>query len=188
MATPKPDSKRDLVLAAATRVIAAYGVSAPTASIAKEAGVANGSLFNCFPTKADLLNQLYIELKTEMATVAMAGMPETGDLRARSLHMWNHTLRWASASPEKRRVLARLGVADEITPATLEAGHQIMAPIARLLDESRRNGPMRDAPLPFLANLLGALTDTTADYMIRDPANAETHCASGFEALWRIVA
>lgn len=188
MATPKPDTKRDQILAAATRVIAMHGVAAPTAAIAKEAGVANGSLFNAFPTKADLLNHLYRELKSERAVLSMEDMPATADLRARSLHMWNRTLHWATTYPDKRRVLARLGVSEEITPETLEYGHQVMAPIARLLDESRRNGPMRDAPLPFLANILGALTETTADYMIRDPANAETHCAAGFEALWRIVA
>ena len=56
MARPKSDDKRDAILAAATRVIAAQGLSAPTAAIAKEAGVSNGSLFTYFETKADLLS------------------------------------------------------------------------------------------------------------------------------------
>jgi AcrR family transcriptional regulator len=43
-------------MTAATRVIAAQGLSAPTAVIAREAGVANGSLFTYFETKADLIN------------------------------------------------------------------------------------------------------------------------------------
>ena len=86
------------------------------------------------------------------------------------------------------RVLARLGVSEDVTPDTLEFGHKAMAGVAGLLDQSRKHGAMRDAPLPFLAALLGALTDTTADFMIRDSANAEKHCAAGFEALWRIVA
>ena len=46
------------------------GLSAPTAGIAKEAGVANGSLFTYFETKTDLFNQLYLELKIEMASTA----------------------------------------------------------------------------------------------------------------------
>ena len=85
VATPKPDTKRDQILAAATRVIAMHGVAAPTAAIAKEAGVANGSLFNAFPTKADLLNQLYRELKTEMATIAnnIANVGTSGFKRSR---------------------------------------------------------------------------------------------------------
>jgi AcrR family transcriptional regulator len=188
MARPRSDDKRDAILAAAIQVIAAQGLSAPTAMIASEAGVSNGSLFTYFKTKSDLLNHLYCDLKTEMAAVAMEGLNPKHDLRAQSLHMWNHTLQWAAAYPEKRRVLAHLGVSDDITPASREAGHKAMAPIARLLDQSRKDGAMRKAPLDFVAGLMSALTDATADFMIRDPANASKHCKAGFEALWRMVA
>ncbi len=188
MAGSKQDSKRGQILAAAARIFAEQGLSAPTAAIAREAGVANGTLFNCFPTKTDLLNALYRDLKSEMATAALAGMPAKADIRERFRHAWTIGLRWTAASPEKRRALAHLSVSPDLTPESLQAGHQAMAGLASLLDESRRNGPMRDAPLPFVAALLGALTDATADFMIRDPANAEAHCAAGFEALWRIVA
>ena len=58
---------------AAARVIAVQGLGAATATIAREAGVSNGSLFTYFDTKADLLNQLYLELKTEMGAAADAG-------------------------------------------------------------------------------------------------------------------
>ena len=62
-------------MAAATRVIAAEGLGAATAAIAQEAGVSNGSLFTYFETKADLLNHLYLELKTEMAAAALEVSP-----------------------------------------------------------------------------------------------------------------
>jgi AcrR family transcriptional regulator len=39
-------------MSAAIRVIASEGLGAPTATIAKEAGVSNGSLFTYFETKA----------------------------------------------------------------------------------------------------------------------------------------
>lgn len=58
MARPKSDEKRNAILEAATRVIVAQGLSAPTAGIAKEADIANGSLFTYFETKADLFNHL----------------------------------------------------------------------------------------------------------------------------------
>ena len=68
-------------MSAAIRVIASQGLGAPTATIAKEAGVSNGSLFTYFETKADLLNHLYVELKAEMAAAAMDGLPTEGDIR-----------------------------------------------------------------------------------------------------------
>ena len=57
MARPRSGEKRNAIITAAIKIIAAQGLSAPTAMIAKEAGVSNGTLFTYFGTKADLLNQ-----------------------------------------------------------------------------------------------------------------------------------
>src|SRR5580700_1233818 len=88
MARPRSDEKRGAIIAAATRVIAAQGLGAATAAIAQEAGVSNGSLFTYFETKADLLNHLYLELKTEMAAAALEGLPagESGVRAQCSMH------------------------------------------------------------------------------------------------------
>ena len=76
-------------MSAAIRVIASQGLGAPTATIAKEAGVSNGSLFTYFETKADLFNQLYVEIKAEMAAAALDGLPTESDIREQTLHMWH---------------------------------------------------------------------------------------------------
>jgi AcrR family transcriptional regulator len=187
MARPKSDDRRDAILTAAIRVIAAQGLSAPTAMIAKEAGVSNGSLFTYFETKADLFNQLYIELKAETGAAALDGLPTEIDIREQVFHMWSHWLRWAASSPEKRRTLAHLDVSDDITPESREIGHQTMAGAAKLLERSRANGPMRDAPLGFVVSLMNALADATVDFMIRDPANADKHSVAAFDAMWRML-
>jgi AcrR family transcriptional regulator len=188
MARPRSEDKREAIMAAAIQVIAAQGLSAPTAMIAKEAGVSNGSLFTYFETKADLLNQVYVELKAEMAAAALDGLPTESDIRQQVLHMWSHWLRWATSCPEKRRTLAHLGVSDDITPASHQAGRQMMAGVAELLECSRESGPMRDAPLGFVVALMSALADATIDFMIGDPANADEHCTAAFDAMWRMLA
>jgi AcrR family transcriptional regulator len=147
MARPKSDEKRSAILEAATRVIVAQGLSAPTAGIAKKAGVANGSLFTYFETKTDLFNQLYLELKAGMASAAMKDLPEGAELREQFFHIWWNWMNWARAYPEKRRALAQLAVSDEITPATRIAAHKTMARITELMERSRANGPMRRAPM-----------------------------------------
>ena len=175
-------------MAAATRVIAAQGLGAPTAVIAKEAGVSNGSLFTYFGTKADLLNQLYLELKAEMAAAATSGLPGDGEVREQLRHMWSGWLRWAAAHPEKRRALAQLDVCDEVTAATHQAASQAMTGVARIVERSRAGGPMRDAPLGFVVALANALAETTIDYILRDPGGADGFGSAGFDALWRLIA
>jgi AcrR family transcriptional regulator len=175
-------------MSAAVRVIAVRGLGAPTATIAKEAGVSNGSLFTYFETKAVLFNQLYLEIKAEVAAAALEGLPIEGDTREQTLHMWRSQMRWATSYPDKRRTLAYLSVSDAITPESHRIASQSMAAIAKLLERSRENGPMRQAPLEFTAALMSALADATIDFMISDPANADDHCMAGFEAFWRMVA
>ena len=175
-------------MSAAISVIASQGLGAATAKIAKEAGVSNGSMFTYFETKTDLFNQLYLELKTEMASAAVNALPTGGDIRDQMLHVWTHWLRWATSYPEKRRTLALLGLSDEITPESHQTAGRMMAGIAKLLERSRENGPMHDAPLGFVAALMNALAEATIDFIIHDPANADKHGRASFEALWRIVA
>jgi hypothetical protein len=62
-----------------------------------------------------------------------------------------------------------------------------MAGIAVLLQRSRANGPLHDAPMEFVIKLMNSLAEATMDFMIHDPTNAETHCRVGFDAVWRVI-
>ena len=188
MARPRSDEKRNAITAAAVRVIAAQGLSAPTAAIAKEAGVSNGSLFNYFETKAELLNQLYRELKAEMGAAATTGLPAGDDAREQLRHIWTHWLSWATASPGKRRALAHLDVAGEVTSDSRRVAGEALSPIREVLARSYRHGPLREAPPAFVVALMSALADTTIDFMVGDPAKADAHAAVAFDALWRMIA
>lgn len=63
MARPKSEDKKQALLEAATAAFAQSGIAASTALIARNAGVAEGTLFRYFATKDDLLNALYLHLK-----------------------------------------------------------------------------------------------------------------------------
>ncbi len=187
MARPKSNDKRNAILDAATRVIVMQGLSAPTATIAKEAGISNGSLFTYFETKADLFNQLYLELKAGMAAVALEGFPAKAALREQASYFWSKWMDWATTHPEKRRALAQLAISDQITPETRVAGHKIMTEIIELMERVRDSGSLREVPMNFVGALMNSLAETTMDFMIHDPVNAENHCIVGFETFWRAV-
>jgi AcrR family transcriptional regulator len=187
MARPRSKDKRDALMAAATRVIAAQGLSAPTAVIAREAGISNGSLFTYFETKADLFNQLYLELKTGMAAASLEGRSVQAPLREQFSRVWSNWMRWATSNPDQRRALAVLDVSDDIAPQTRSASHQVMAEVAGMLAQARARGPMRDAPMGFVVAMMNSLAEATMDHMVSDPANAVEYSRVGFDALCRIL-
>ena len=102
MARPLSDDKRTAILEAAAEVVAALGVSAPTAKIAKAAGVAEGTVFTYFDTKHELLNQLYLEIKTDLRDAMMTGYPSDKSIAHRSRYVWNRYIGWGSSNPLKR--------------------------------------------------------------------------------------
>jgi AcrR family transcriptional regulator len=187
MARPKSEDKRNAIMEAAVRVIVAQGLGGPTATIAQEAGVSNGSLFTYFETKADLFNQLYLELKAGMADAALEAFPPDGDLRKQTFHVWSNWVTWATSNSDKRRALALLSVSDEITDATRRAGHAAVAGLAELMERLRANGPLRNSSSAFAGAIMNSIAEATMDFMIHDPANAKKHSKVGFEIFWRAV-
>ncbi len=187
MARPKSNDKRNAIMNAAVRVIVSKGLGAPTATIAKEAGISNGSLFTYFETKADLFNQLYLELKSEMAGSALDGFPAKASLRKQAFHVWTYWMRWAVANPDRRRALARLAVYDQITPETRAAGNNVMSGLLEVMERIRSQGALKDAAPRFAGALVNSLGEATMDFMINDPDNAEKHLLVGFETFWRAL-
>ena len=188
MARPKSDDKRNAILSAAIQAIVNHGLSASTALIAQEAGVANGTFFTYFKTKSELFNQLYLELKTGMASTALDDMPPEVTIKEQIYNVWSNWVHWAVESPNKRRALALLGVSDELTAETRDEGHLVMAPLARLIEQIHENGAMRDAGMEFVIALMNSIAETTMDFARRSPEKAEEYCKTGFDALWRLMA
>ncbi|MBW7461250.1 TetR/AcrR family transcriptional regulator, partial [Paenibacillus sepulcri] len=89
MARPLSEEKRKALLTAATNEVASAGVAASTIRIAKNAGVAEGTLFVYFPTKDDLLNQLYLELKSDLMGFLAADYPADASIREQIGHLWS---------------------------------------------------------------------------------------------------
>ncbi|MFW8745025.1 TetR/AcrR family transcriptional regulator, partial [Mesorhizobium japonicum] len=186
---PRSDERRASLLQAATRVISANGLAAASTSvIAQEAGVSNGSLFVYFETKSALLTELYVALKKEMGDAAVAGLPSTGDPRERLHRMWVQWLAWATSNPDKRRALAQLEAADDITEQTHALVRESQRDMAALVELSRAGGALAGLPISFALTITSAIADATMDLLIRDPHGPAERGEAAFDAVWRVLA
>lgn len=188
MARPRSEDKRNAILAAAAQVIAEHGLGAPTSRIARMAGVAEGTLFTYFDSKDDLLNVLYLDIKGELREVMMTAYPKHAGVRERVQHVWNRFVDWGVAQPHKRRAMAQLAVSERLTDHTRSTGMQSFADINAMIQASVASGALRDHPPAFLSAVMGALAETTMDFIAREPANAERYRQAGFDAFWNAIA
>jgi AcrR family transcriptional regulator len=88
--------KQTEILAAALKLFVESGFhGTPTSKIAKEAGVANGTLFHYYKTKDDLIVALYIDIKTRLAG-CMHPDPKKGETtKTRAKRNFIEVMDWA---------------------------------------------------------------------------------------------
>ncbi len=108
MPRSKSEDKRNAILSAATQVFAERGLGAPTSAISQAAGVAEGTLFTYFPTKDELINALYREIKLELADAMMSNFPRRAAIRNRFQHVWDRYVIWGVNNPEQQKVLQQM--------------------------------------------------------------------------------
>lgn len=188
MARPLSEQKRDAILEAAAGLVAAMGTGAPTAKIAKEAGIAEGTLFTYFASKDELLNQLYLEIKTDLGGAMLDAYPSDGSVEARIRHVWDRLIDWGAAHPMKRRAMRQLRVSDRITEETRRRGAVAFREISAMLEQSLADNSLKDQAPVFIGAILEALTETTLEFIARNPKDHDRYKRAGFEAFWNGIA
>jgi len=187
MARARSPEKRSAILEAAVHEIAEAGLGAPTAKIAKRAGVAEGTLFTYFANKEDLLNQLYLELKGEAYERINASFPPKTSLRQRTWHVWSSYLEWAIEYPEKRKASVQLNVSDVVTAETRARTARVRGMIDATIEELEARGPLKGLPVGFAAAMMSAMQEATMNFMLKHPKQKKELMERAFEVYWHAL-
>lgn len=94
--------KREQILDSALRLFVERGFHAtPTSAITKDAGMSAGILFHYFPTKDDLIINLYVDLKKTFFEVAFSGLDKIKNNEGKIRLMWSNIWNWGFDNPLK---------------------------------------------------------------------------------------
>jgi AcrR family transcriptional regulator len=187
MARVKSPEKRSAILKAAVHEIAEVGLGAPTAKIARRAGVAAGTLFTYFANKEELLNELYLELKGEVYARVNGNFPQKANLERRARHIWSSSLDWAIEFPEKRKVSVQLNVSDLITPETRAKTAAQRGTTDETLSELGTLGELRGLPAGFATATMSAMQEATMEFVAKQPKRREELIERAFQVFWRTL-
>lgn len=171
----RADARRNLtkVLAAADEVFAEHGPGASTGEIARRAGVAVGTVFRHFPTKADLVGAVFVDRVRRLVDEArdLAGVEDAG---AAFFGFCARLAELSSAKYAFADALAAGGVGiDEVAGDHPEVLRQFQAAVDVLLRRAQEAGAVRtDVRTPeVLALLFGvarAAEGTTGNAPLRE--------------------
>lgn len=187
MARPKSENKRLALLEAAKMAVAELGLGAATSLIAKKAGVAEGTLFRYFATKDELLNALYLYLKTSLGKMMMENYRPGASVKDRVRAVWSGFIDWGLISPAASKAMRQLAVSDKITDETLAQAAQLYPELHELAEVCVTSKFFSCGRSAFADAIFFSLAETTMEFASREPKEAENYKSAGFEVMWRAM-
>jgi len=192
--SPKKE-KKQAILDSALQLFVEQGFhGTSTASIAKKAGVATGTLFHHFPNKSVLLNHRFITIKQAFAddlTQAAASMANEGnDLKADAAYLWQQAIDWALRNPMQQRFFLQYSMSSDIEPSIRDqAMHSVLHFIVVLIEQGQQQGIIADFPLPLMLENCHGQYLAAIRYFTDNPqwGDDPTHRHACFELFWRAM-
>ncbi|MGR5066191.1 TetR/AcrR family transcriptional regulator [Photobacterium sp. DNB22_13_2] len=180
--------KRQQLLDSALTLFVTNGVQATsTASIAREAGVATGTLFHHFASKQDLVDTLYLEAKQDLART-LSPPPDAATLQGELSQLWQRALTWAVDHPSQFKLMLQLNH----DPAYTISRHQdlmltTMGFIGNRVELAQQKGLLAPLPMPLVLNFFRQHFLTTAQLFIEQPelGRQVQYQQGAFQILWQ---
>ena len=183
---PKDDEKLHAIARATFTLVEQTGLSGLTmAAIAREAGLATGTLYVYFKSKEELLVALYERAKTETAASLMHGDDPRAPFRARFQHMWMNWLDHRLKHYAQVVFLEQYYNSPWFTEESRNLSARLFKDWTDLIETARSQQILKNVPTPMLINAIGGSVRETAN-MLRAGAleRTDAHLAMAFGLCW----
>jgi len=144
-------SKRDDILDATLKLIVGHDLDHTSMDmIARGARVGMGTIYNYFPSKEDLVNELYRNLKRQVVGVMLAGHTPDAPLREQFFGIWRNTFRFYLANPDVFQFLEQYSYSPIINAESKELGWKLWEVPIRMVEEGRTQQVLKELPTDIL--------------------------------------
>jgi len=180
------ENKKAALLQAALKLFTEKGFhGTSTAQISKEAGVATGTLFNYFPTKEHLINDLYFEVKEELSSRMGQDVQIQKTYREKLRKMWYNLVEWGIENQEKFHFVGQFCSSPSITSHTREVVMEEYVFFHDLVMEGLANGELGDYPAEMITTMFYQSSRTIVDYILySEPQDRDIAIENGFQVVW----
>jgi AcrR family transcriptional regulator len=187
MARPRSEEKQQALLRSATEVISTHGLGASTASIAKLAGVAEGTLFRYFATKDVLLAAVFEYLIEELEVCLLRDYDSSASVKRRTQVLWDNYIDWGIANPASYATMNQLAVSGKLTPEQLDKAMMLCGDMGVRPEPTCFKGLTVAQSSEFMDSALTAIANTTVALATARPEFAEAYKMAGFALMWKAI-
>lgn len=193
MTTKKITTKREKLLQSALLLFGENGIhNTSTASIAKHAGVANGTLFHHFDNKKTLIEALYISIKHELSQcVLLTEENQTLPIIQQAQCLWDLSIDWGIKNPSAL-IFCQQVTAENLLPLSLRlaAMKQELSILETMITTGQAQGKIANYPIDLMLEQCQSQVITSGLFFINNSVlnSDSSYRKSAFDMFWRAIA
>jgi AcrR family transcriptional regulator len=183
--------KRAAIMEAALKLFTERGFhGTATAQISKEAGVATGTLFNYFPTKEDLINSLYFEVKGRLSRSMGKQIEVESTFQGKMKKLWSNLIEWGVENQEDFLFVGQFCSSPYITKFTREEVMKEYIFLHDFVKEGINTGEIRDFPEELIISMFYQGSRTVVALILNSDSAPDKNelIENGFQIIWEGLA
>jgi AcrR family transcriptional regulator len=184
------DKQRE-ILNAALKLFVEHGFHAtPTSKIAKEAGVANGTLFHYYKTKDELIVALYVDIKTRLSACMKTGENGYLPIKEKCREFFIGALNWGMQNMTEFRFVQQFMSSPYLLMLAPEEIQKQSRLAMDLINEGIKAKVLRKMPVEFIHTLLSSQLFGINQYLMTvkpTPAAQKKLIEESFEMVWGMI-
>ncbi|MBA2846669.1 AcrR family transcriptional regulator [Methanococcus maripaludis] len=181
------EDKRKAIMDAALKLFTERGFhGTSTAQISKEAGVATGTLFHYFPTKEDLINNLYFEVKGDLSQAMVKDLESQVNFKDRLKKIWDNLIRWGLDNHNEFLFVGQFCNSPYISNFTREEVMKEYFTIHKLIEDGVTDGAVKNLPLKLVIAMFYQNSRTVVQVISSYGLSKDKNkiIDEGFEVIW----
>ena len=158
-----------------------------TAQISQEAGVATGTLFNYFPTKEDLINSLYFEVKGRLSSSMGKEIETESTFQERVRRLWSNSINWGIDNQEEFLFVGQFCSSPYITKYTREEVMKEYIFLHNLVNEGIKTGEIKDFSPELTIAMFYQGSRAVVNLILNSNLSKDKNelIENGFQIIWR---
>lgn len=183
-----PDKKL-AILETTLRLITENGFHAtPMSLVAKEAGVAAGTIYHYFENKNQLIGELYSLLKQKMGIALLQNKDTSESYSVQFSLFWKNLFIYFTQNPIEFRFLEQYSTSPFISSETRTENLIYYKPVIDFIESGIETGHIRSLPLDFLVGtLFGQVTSAAKLHLAGTPEISDDLLDAAIKSSWDSV-
>lgn len=181
--------KKSAALKATLELISEQGFhGTPMSQIAQKANIGVGTIYRYFKSKDDLINALYIEVKTQISNYTFRNYSDNISVPDSFKQLVSNVIHYFVENPYVLSFIEQYENSPLITDTTREEVTRISEPIKNLFNRAKDQELLKKLPFEILGALFsGAVIALTKLCMINKAGIEEDSFEEALEALWDMM-